>query len=168
MEKGRRKIKPSVSGVLPIVQELREGEELNKNRVGAIADGLNLLFEKLTAKWSKRFIVPGSVVLFDDREEYDSDDFFTTYLCFRKYEAGWKITIEEEHCRDSEGLHREVTPISSAPLETRMRAVEKIGGLEKNLITGQRRRAGELVEAFDTLQKFVEGEDGKESSNGDV
>lgn len=139
-----------------LLEQLRGGATLTAESIGALGEELNALYEKLAAAWGgKRYFTPASVVLFDDAH-LRPDDYVTTYLCFGKHERTWAFSVETEHCRDCDGDSRTAILLSSASLDIRVRAIEKLPELEAALARADEQRRSDLLRAVDKLSNLVE------------
>lgn len=137
--------------------KLKAGEA-SREDVGLIADAINAKFSRLAELWAKEFTASASVKMFDNQENDYDNDFMITSLAFRRKDEGWTFAIDEEHCQDMDGESFSTIPFESAPLLDRVRAVDKIPLLRDALVKARKRQGEQLVEAFETISKFVEEE----------
>lgn len=136
-----------------LIDDLRAGAILDNEHLAAIADSINDMFERLAAQWSTKYFSSAGVELL--RRGLDPEDQYVVSLVFRRRDSGWAFMIDEEHVLDTEGETMNSKPISSAPLEWRVRAVDLLPRLEDRLKEQRDAMRQELLHSYDKLAGYL-------------
>jgi hypothetical protein len=130
------------------VDALRAGEVLDRERVEAIADGINNLIGAVEAGWSTKFPFAGNIRLWDYDGELGKVEVF---LWYRRHSEGWRLLVDEDQFDGSS----KTLFLTAVPIEDRLKAVAKLPDLEKQLIRDQKSRSAAVVSTFDQLLELA-------------
>jgi hypothetical protein len=145
------------ASVANAVESLRSGGPLDAQSIAAVADALSARFEVLRSAWAgKKYFSPASVFLSDDSEGPEDDNYVERYLAFRKQGKEWNFFIEEQHCRDQDGESFTSIPLTSAPLDVRLEAVDALEKLETELKAQRDSLRKRLVAALNGMDAYIE------------
>ncbi len=120
------------------IEGLRNGEELNRTSLAAIADAINREIGKIAKAWSLRFFIGAAEPI--DRE---------WTLTFSKHKDKWQFTVGRR------GDTQEIL-LTSASLERRRQAIQLLPTLEEKLVESAKLKKHKLLEAFDKVSEFAE------------